>query len=118
MRDKNKKFGITSEYEDNILLITVNDEPYNIYEVLELLQELDDENKKFKQERKKILDIINNKITKLGMDWYKAENNSREEKVANIQLNVLEELCDELKEISSLLPYEFFTSPDKKEVKR
>lgn len=56
------------------------------------------ENADLKKENKKILDTINNKITEKGMNWYKAEDNSKEEKEANIQLNVLEEIKDELKE--------------------
>lgn len=45
-----KRFDITTD-EDNIIVITVNDKPYDIYEVLELLQELDEENQKLKDER-------------------------------------------------------------------
>lgn len=45
-----KRFDITTD-EDNIIVITVNDKPYNIYEVLELLQELDEENEQLKNER-------------------------------------------------------------------
>lgn len=47
---ENKRFDITTD-EDNIIVITVNDKPYDIYEVLELLQELDEENQKLKDER-------------------------------------------------------------------
>lgn len=61
------------------------------------LNSLHKENEELKQENKKILDTINNKITELGLEWYKAEDNSKEEKEANLQLNVLEELKKELK---------------------
>lgn len=45
-----KRFDVTTD-EDNIIVITVNDKPYDTYEVLELLQELDEENQKLKDER-------------------------------------------------------------------
>lgn len=62
------------------------------------IKKLENENQELKQENKKIIDTINNKITQLGMDWYGAEDDSKEEKEANLQLNVLEEVRDELKE--------------------
>lgn len=58
------------------------------------------ENEQLKQVNKKILDTINKKITEKGMDWYGAEDNSKEEKEANLQLNVLEEIRDELKKLN------------------
>lgn len=61
-------------------------------------EQLKQENEELRQENKKILDIIDNKITELGMDWYGAEDNSKEEKEANLQLNILEEVRDELRE--------------------
>lgn len=54
------------------------------------------ENMDLKKENKKIIDTINNKITEKGTDWYKAEDNSKEEKEANLQLNVLEEVKEEI----------------------
>lgn len=47
---ENKRFDFTTD-EDNIIVITVNDEPYSQYEIIELLQELDEENQKLKDER-------------------------------------------------------------------
>lgn len=75
---------------------TVCDKLNEVNEENEILKE---ENEQLKQENKKILDTINNKITEKGMNWYKAEDNSKEEKDANLQLKVLEEVRDELKEI-------------------
>lgn len=60
------------------------------------LNELNEEKEELRQENKKILDIINNKITEKGMNWYGAEDNSKEEKEANLQLNVLEEVKEEI----------------------
>lgn len=68
-------------------------------EILDLLnenEELKRENEELKQEKKKILDTINNKITEKGMNWYRAEDNSKEEKKANLQLKVLEEVKEEI----------------------
>lgn len=100
--------------------ITKNGHKLSIYKVCSLLNQLHEENEKLKEEKyaylgeitlykgeankrkkenKKIIDTINNKITEKGMDWYGAEDNSKEEKEANLQLNVLEEIRDELKVI-------------------
>ena len=69
----------------------------------QILNELYEENEELRQKNKKILDTINNKITEKGIDWYGAEDNSKEEKEANLQLNILEEIRDELKEILNLI---------------
>ena len=62
------------------------------HEVVDLLNE----NEKLKKEKKKILDTINNKILEKGVDWYKAEDNSKEEKESNLQLCILEEVKEEI----------------------
>lgn len=67
------------------------------------LNELYEENEELRQKNKKILDTINNKITEKGINWYGAEDNSKEEKEANLQLKVLEEIREELKEILNLI---------------
>lgn len=59
-------------------------------------EQLKQENEELRQENKKILDTINNKITEKGMNWYGAEDNSKEEKEANLQLCILEEVKEEI----------------------
>ena len=61
------------------------------------------EEQTLQSEKNRVIDIIDKKITQLGLDWYKAEDNSKEEKEANLQLNILEEIRDELKEILNLI---------------
>lgn len=70
-----------------------------VYICPQLLSILYEENDMIREEKKKIIDIINSKITQLGIDWYGAEDNSKEENEANLQLNILEELRDEIKKI-------------------
>lgn len=76
---------------------SINDLKKNWKTVCDKLNELNDENEELKKEKKKIIDTINKKITKKGIDWYGAEDGSKEEKESNLQLNVLEEIRDEIK---------------------
>lgn len=48
-------------------------------------------------EKNKMIEIIDKKITELDLAWYGAEDGSKEEKEANLQLKVLEEVRDKIK---------------------